>query len=185
VNAEQASSEYQPKGVQGGRADHATAKATDNGPNPKWTLDALGVLAAARCDGMVGNTRGPPWRPTSGKDHAYKGETESAGSQEGVRGVRSTCEGGEKPLEGRDPALSVLGRGGKREGMVERPNNPEEKVRELQRRLWTCAKRSRSRRFHALYDRIWRGDVLLEAWRRVKANGGAAGVDEVSIGDIE
>ena len=81
--------------------------------------------------------------------------------------------------------MSVLERGGKREGMVERPNNPEEKVRELQRRLWTCAKRSRSRRFHALYDRVWRGDVLLEAWRRVKANGGAAGVDEVSIGDIE
>jgi RNA-directed DNA polymerase len=69
--------------------------------------------------------------------------------------------------------------------MVERPNNPEGKVRELQRQLWTCAKRSRSRRFHALYDRIWRGDVLLEAWRRVKANGGAAGVDEVSIRDIE
>jgi len=69
--------------------------------------------------------------------------------------------------------------------MVEGPNNPEEKVRELQRRLWTCAKRSRSRRFHALYDRIWRGDVLLEAWKRVKANGGAAGVDEVSIRDIE
>ena len=79
----------------------------------------------------------------------------------------------------------MLERGGKREGMVERPNNPEEKVRELQRQLWTCAKRSRSRRFHALYDRIWRGDVLLEAWRRVKANGGAAGVDEVSIRDIE
>jgi group II intron reverse transcriptase/maturase len=74
--------------------------------------------------------------------------------------------------------------------MVERPNNPEggspeEKVRKLQRQLWTCAKRSRSRRFHALYDRIWRGDVLLEAWRRVKANGGAAGVDGVSISGIE
>ena len=81
--------------------------------------------------------------------------------------------------------MSVLADGGKREGMAERPNNPEEKVRELQRQLWTCAKRSRSRRFHALYDRIWRGDVLLEAWRRVKANGGAAGVDEQSIGDIE
>jgi len=81
--------------------------------------------------------------------------------------------------------LSELERGGKHEGMVERPNNPEEKVRGLQRQLWTCAKRSESRRFHALYDRIWRGDVLLEAWRRVKANGGAAGVDQVSICDIE
>ncbi len=81
--------------------------------------------------------------------------------------------------------MSVLERGGKREGMVERPNNPEDKVRKLQRQLWTSAKRSRSRRFHALYDRIWRGDVLLEAWERVKANGGAAGVDEESIRDIE
>ncbi len=67
--------------------------------------------------------------------------------------------------------MSALADGGKREGMVERPNNPEEKVQELQRQLWRCAKRSRSRRFHALYDRIWRGDVLLEAWRRVKGNG--------------
>ncbi len=147
-------------------------------------------MAAARCEGTVGNTRDPPWQPPSGKDHAHKGQTESVRSQEGVRGVRSTCEGGEKPLEGRDPALSELERGGKREGMVGRPNNPEggspeEKVRKLQRQLWTCAKRSRSRRFHALYDRIWRSDVLLEAWKRVKANGGAAGVDEVSIGDIE
>jgi hypothetical protein len=48
--------------------------------------------------------------------------------------------------------------------MVARPNNPIEKVRELQRRLYIAAKRQRERRFHALYDRIWRSDVLLEAW---------------------
>jgi group II intron reverse transcriptase/maturase len=48
-----------------------------------------------------------------------------------------------------------------------------------------CAKRSNTRRFHALYDRIYRGDVLWEAWRRVSANRGAAGLDEQSIGDIE
>jgi len=63
--------------------------------------------------------------------------------------------------------------------------DPEDKVRELQRRLWTCAKRSKTRRFHALYDRIYRSDVLWEAWRRVKANRGAAGVDQQTLADIE
>ena len=66
-----------------------------------------------------------------------------------------------------------------------RANDPEDKVRELQRRLWTCAKRSKTRRFHALYDRIYRSDVLWEAWRRVKANRGAAGVDEQTLAEIE
>lgn len=69
--------------------------------------------------------------------------------------------------------------------MAVRPNDPEDKVRELQRTLWRCAKRSRTRRFHALYDRICRGDVLREAWKRVRANGGAAGVDAMSIDAIE
>ncbi len=66
-----------------------------------------------------------------------------------------------------------------------RANSPKCKVRELQRQLWTCAKRSRTRRFHALFDRIWRSDVLQEAWRRVRSNRGAAGVDEESIRSIE
>jgi group II intron reverse transcriptase/maturase len=69
--------------------------------------------------------------------------------------------------------------------MAVRPNNPEEKVRELQRKLYVCAKRSRTRRFHALFDRICRGDVLREAWKRVRSNKGAAGVDEQSIRAIE
>jgi len=66
-----------------------------------------------------------------------------------------------------------------------RPNNPCGKVRELQRKLYVCAKRSRTRRFHALYDRICRGDVLREAWKRVRSNRGAAGVDQESIKAIE
>lgn len=66
-----------------------------------------------------------------------------------------------------------------------RANHPEDKVRQLQRRLWMCAKRSKTRRFHALYDRIYRSDVLCEAWKRVKANRGAAGVDQQTLADIE
>ncbi|GAB5541497.1 MAG: hypothetical protein SangKO_012570 [Sandaracinaceae bacterium] len=62
---------------------------------------------------------------------------------------------------------------------------PEDKVRRLQRRLWVAAKRSRERRFHALYDRIYRRDVLWEAWKRVRRNRGSAGVDAQTLADIE
>ena len=63
--------------------------------------------------------------------------------------------------------------------------NPSEKVRQLQRKLYVCAKQSRTRRFHALYDRIHRSDVLWEVWRRARNNGGAAGVDAETIQAIE
>ena len=85
-------------------------------------------------------------------------------------------------------------RGGKRQGMVKRPNNPAKsdsegdpfaKARELQRGLYVAAKRQPDRRFHALYDRIWRSDVLLEAWKRVKSNKGAAGIDGQTLSMIE
>jgi len=62
---------------------------------------------------------------------------------------------------------------------------PADKVRHLQRRLWVAAKRSPTRRFHALYDRIYRDDVLWEAWKRVRRNRGAAGLDAQSLGDVE
>lgn len=41
------------------------------------------------------------------------------------------------------------------------------------------------RRFHALMDRIWRPDILQEAWRRVKRNRGAAGVDGATLAAVE
>jgi group II intron reverse transcriptase/maturase len=62
---------------------------------------------------------------------------------------------------------------------------PRDKVRELQRRLCAAAKRAPGRRFHALYDHIWRRDVLQEAWKRVRRNRGAAGVDGQSLLVVE
>ena len=75
-------------------------------------------------------------------------------------------------------------------GQSTRSNSPQgqrpvDKVRQLQRRLCAAAKRSPERRFHALYDRIFRSDVLREAWKRVKRNKGAAGVDRQSIAEVE
>lgn len=59
-----------------------------------------------------------------------------------------------------------------------------DRVRALQRVLYRCAKQDRDRRFHALFDKVARSDVLLRAWGEVRANRGAAGVDGVSIDDI-
>lgn len=68
---------------------------------------------------------------------------------------------------------------------VERPTPPQDKSRELQRKLYLTAKRNRNRRFHALYDRIFRPDILRQAWEEVRRNGGSAGQDGVSIEDVE
>jgi len=58
-------------------------------------------------------------------------------------------------------------------------------VRSLQRKLFRAAKQSLDRRFGALYDKVYREDVLWMAWTRVKANQGAPGVDGQSIAYIE
>ena len=60
-----------------------------------------------------------------------------------------------------------------------------EKVRKLQTVLHAKAKEEPGRRFHALIDKVWREDFLAEAWRRVRRNGGSAGVDGETFADIE
>jgi RNA-directed DNA polymerase len=98
----------------------------------------------------------------------------------------NNAAGGKGPWGGR------AGEGGKREGVAGKPGpkyprgpEPADKVRQLRRRLYVAAKRSPGRRFHALYDRIHRSDVLWEAWRRVRRNKGSAGVDAQTLAEVE
>src|SRR5690625_3676774 len=122
-------------------------------------------------------------------------QRESDGVVVPVIGVEQNAPGG------KGPDFGHAGRVGKRVGMtgVSRsnyPHGPEPvvavdgapcavKVRGLQRRLWTVAKQQPERRFHALFDRVHRGDVLWEAWQRVRVNRGAAGVDRVTLAYVE
>jgi RNA-directed DNA polymerase len=164
----------------------------------------LGVREAARAHSLVRNRRDPSAWPASGKDQGYKpmvkalgGQRESDGVVVPLIGVQQNAPGGKGPNF--DHAREV----GKREGMAgsARSNYPggpqpvvadEEplvaspvKVRQLQRTLWAAAKQSEGRRFHALYDRVCRGDVLREAWERVRENRGAAGVDRITLVAVE
>ena len=164
----------------------------------------LGVREAARAHSLVRNRRGPSAWPASGKDQGYKpmvktlgGQRESDGVVVPLIGVQHNAPGG------KGPNFDHAHRVGKREGMTEVSwsNSPgksllavadEEpllaspvKVRELQRALWAAAKQSSGRRFHALFDRVCRCDVLWEAWERVRTNWGAAGVDRITLVAVE
>ena len=60
-----------------------------------------------------------------------------------------------------------------------------ERVQRLQTALHAKAKEAPGFRFYSLSDKVWREDVLAVAWRAVRRNGGAAGVDGETVADIE
>jgi RNA-directed DNA polymerase len=63
-------------------------------------------------------------------------------------------------------------------------NYTDAKAQELWKTLYLCAKENPKRRFHALYDKVYRPDILAEAWRRVKGKKGSGGIDGQTIEKI-
>jgi RNA-directed DNA polymerase len=61
----------------------------------------------------------------------------------------------------------------------------QDTVRELQRALYRAAKADPARRFHALYDKVHRRDVMERAWGQVRRNRGAAGIDRTTLAQVE
>src|SRR5712691_1760935 len=186
-----ASSDLQPES----RADHVAAKAIPTAlqSGDVHAVGLGGVKGAARVHGAERNTRGPSARPLSRQRSSHKPTVKASAAQrasEGTVVVRKPVTNNTGGAKG--PCGGNVGRASTREGMTGSTgsNHPEgrkslDKVRQLQRRLWRAAKRQPGRRFHALLDRIYRRDVLWEAWRRVKKNRGAAGVDAMTLAAVE
>ena len=62
---------------------------------------------------------------------------------------------------------------------------PADPVRALQHALYRAAKADPGRRFHALYDKVSRSDVLWRAWVAVRSNNGAPGTDKITLAQVE
>ena len=63
--------------------------------------------------------------------------------------------------------------------------SPLDKVRALQHTLYRAAKADPGRRFHALWDKVLRRDVLWRAWVAVRSNDGAPGIDRITLDQVE
>src|ERR1700712_4192551 len=81
------------------------------------------------------------------------------------------------PAEGRSPDPTQARKGLTARQLTMSLSKPSETVEKLQTSLQTKAKAEPAFRFYALWDKVYRKDVLLEAYRRCRANAGASGVD--------
>ena len=109
--------------------------------------DAYGVVRKARQYSLMRNRRDPSQRPTSGEGGSYKPTAKGNRAGRESEGFIVPSTPVERPDEGRDPALVMPESGGKREGMVARPNHPIVKVRKLHPWLYIAAKCNQERGF--------------------------------------
>ena len=139
---------------------------------------------------------GPP--PLGREAHKAPSRKRGNDAGQGDGGGRSTEEPREKRGEGRAAASIVRPQQGQAAGLPPQgkassrrsprkaqPPQRMDNARKLQRTLYRVAKAQPERRFPLLYDKVCRQDILLEAWRRVKSNKGAAGVDGEGIEEVE
>ena len=138
-----------------------------------------GVVAAARMEEEDGSNTGSP----GGGGHTPTGTPRGAGRAARVADglvlprMPGNAGGGKEPWFESDTE--------RKQGVTTGESlTGAEKVRKLQTVLHTKAKEEPDRRFHALIDKVWREDFLVEAWRRVRRNGGAPGVDAETFADI-
>jgi RNA-directed DNA polymerase len=186
-----ASSHLQPER----RAGHVAAKTISPGlqSGDARPGELGGVRSAARGHGAERNTRDPSVQPESGRHASYKSSTKASVVQRESEGTVVVTRPATNNVGGaKGPCGGNVGGARTHEGMTGRTgsNHPDgrasiDKVRQLQRRLWRAAKRQPGRRFHALMDRLYRRDVLWEAWKRVKKNRGAAGIDAMTLADVD
>jgi RNA-directed DNA polymerase len=175
----------------GGRAAHVTGKATSATRVLEHVVDPSGVEGAARVQGSIRNTRDPSAPPSSRLGGSNRPSAKAPVAQRKSDGVIvPTRTAPHNAVGGKGHERGHVDNEGKREGMARRPNHPGrrrpvDKVRQLQRRLCAAAKTSPGRRFHALYDRMSRADILEEAWKRVRRNRGAAGLDRQTLAEVE
>ncbi len=88
------------------------------------------------------------------------------------------------PAEGRGPDLRQAGKATRPGRLAESLSTPLERVRKLQTSLQAKAKAEPAFRFYALWDKVCRADVLEEAFRACRRNGGAPGCDGTTFDQI-
>ena len=178
-----------------GQAEPLTDERTPAKPVRKQQPGTGATPDGVYADGMAGSDTGITQEICSGGEQSStevtspaKGEDPRAGT--GVGAADSSVDLWDMTTHGERSGSAFSHAPKRREGPGDGPakagiRTPAKKVRKLQIALYRKAKAEPKWRFYSLYGEIAREDLLWEAWRRVKARGGAGGIDGVTVSQIE